>query len=347
MATSYGWRGDASLREWLFAEPWAFEFYQAVRLLDAMRPSDDAMRPGGSSIAFRSAVSLAFPASEVQAIEPGEPPRVTVNFMGLAGLLGPLPHPDTELVLERLWYRDEALRDFFDIFNHRLIELKNRIRRAHHVSLTARAPYEGRAADYLFSLVGLGHASLRNRLPVPDRALLRYSGLLAAHPRSACGLERLLADFFGTRARVRQFEGRWRAVDEDQRTVLGRAGRNQTLGRTAMAGRRYWDQAGRFHVELGPLKRALFDDLLPTGGGYAKLVGLARFYAGPEFEMGFTLVLEAAHLPAAKLGSSRLGWTSWIPAKTPADSPVRLSTRYAENPEELPRDLHAAARPRQ
>jgi type VI secretion system protein ImpH len=337
---AYGWRGEASVRDWLFAEPWAFEFYQAVRLLDAMRP-------GQAGVAFRSAISLAFPASEVQSIESGEPPRMTVNFMGLAGLLGPLPHPDTELALERLWYRDEALRDFLDVFNHRLIELKNRIRRAHRVSLTARAPHEGRAADYLFSLFGLGHTSLRNRLAVPDRALLRYSGLLASHPRSACGLERLLADFFGTGARVRQFEGRWRIVDEDRRTVLGRSGRNRTLGQTAMAGTRYWDQAGRFHIELGPMNRGLFDDLLPTGDGYARLAGLARFYAGPEFEMGFTLVLEAAYLPPAKLGSARLGWTSFLPARISADSPVRLSTRYAENPEELPRDLHAAARPRQ
>ena len=29
-----GWRGDRSLEQWLFDEPYAFEFLQAVRLLE-------------------------------------------------------------------------------------------------------------------------------------------------------------------------------------------------------------------------------------------------------------------------------------------------------------------------
>src|SRR5579875_1063110 len=38
MATPvYGWERGASLREWLLQEPYRFEFYQAVRLLEAFR----------------------------------------------------------------------------------------------------------------------------------------------------------------------------------------------------------------------------------------------------------------------------------------------------------------------
>ena len=45
---------------------------------------------------------------------------MTVNFLGLAGCLGALDIPSTELVMRRTSNGDNALRDFLDIFNHRL-----------------------------------------------------------------------------------------------------------------------------------------------------------------------------------------------------------------------------------
>src|ERR1700728_3316256 len=105
MAAGYGWERAASLREWLLNEPYRFELYQAVRLLEVFAPR--ALVSGGTegaeqgAVRFRSRVSLSFPASEVHDLEwTATVPRLTVNFLGLGGALGPLPAPYTEMILE-------------------------------------------------------------------------------------------------------------------------------------------------------------------------------------------------------------------------------------------------------
>ena len=105
--------------------------------------------PTAEAVRFRSTFSLAFPPSDVVAIENvktesiedefeqlirranGEEktPTVTVSMFGLGGAHGPLPHLMTEWVLERSRAR-LFLRDFLDIFNHRLVSLLFRVRRS-------------------------------------------------------------------------------------------------------------------------------------------------------------------------------------------------------------------------
>lgn len=317
---TFGWQGEQSVKDWLFSEPYRFDFFQAVRLLERLSPQATSPglgpEPGKEAVRFHSQVGLNFPASEVQQISPpgdlGSPPDMTVNFLGLAGPQGPLASRDTELIIERAWNKDLAMRDFLDIFNHRIVSLFYRVRKAHRIALTAQPPSETPVARYLYSLLGLGIAPLRDRMQTGDRALLYFTGILSQKPRSAIGLERLLTDHFQVNAAVRQFVGVWRALEPDQWTLIGVTGRNQFLGRNAVAGSRIWDQQGRFEVEIGPMKLAQFLDFLPTGRGWRPLCELTRFYAGQEFEFRFRLTLEAGDVQETRLGKSLLGWTSWL-----------------------------------
>jgi type VI secretion system protein ImpH len=332
---AFGWQHEASLIDWLFAEPFRFDFFQAVRLLEKLAPY--AVPPGQASepekevVRFRSRVALDFPASDIQRLarspEPGGPPEMTVNFMGLAGAFGPMAMPDTELVLDRIRSKDFAARDFLDIFNHRLISLVYQVRKRHRLALNNQLPEETPIARHLYSFFGLGLDSLHGRLKIPDRTLLYTAGILAQQPRSAAGLEQLLFCHFQIAASVRQLAGCWRPLESSEWTRIGLVqGRNQRLGETAVAGTRIWDQQGAFLVQLGPFTQAEFRDFLPNGTAYLPLCELTRFYAGPEFEFGFQLTLKAADVPETRLGQALLGWTSYLKTRPfpHDDSQVRL-----------------------
>jgi type VI secretion system protein ImpH len=347
----HGWRSGGSVARTLFEEGWRFEFYQAVRLLERMAgeavPVGEGTDPGLEAVRFSSRVAFDFPASEVHEIAPpaapGGPVRMTVNVLGLAGALGPLPAPFSELLLERVWAKDPALRDFLDIFNHRLVSLLHRAHKRVRPGLSWERPDREAFPRAAFALMGLGTAGARDRMEVEDRALLQYTGLLARRGRSAVGIEAMVADYFGVGARCTQFVGRWLVLDEDQRTAIGAAGavgaagRNQALsalGSGAVLGGRVWDQAAGFELTLGPLSLGQFLDFLPLGRGFRSLTQLVRFTVGDGLDFSVRLALKGAEVPPCRLGCGpRLGWSAWLTTRPRAgadtdseiDTQVRLS----------------------
>jgi type VI secretion system protein ImpH len=336
---AYGWGTDRPVAEWLFAEGHRFDFYQAVRLLEMLHPEGlpvgESAMPEREAVRFESNVSLAFPASDVEAVSPpsrrGAPARLTVNFLGLAGGLGPLPAAYTEMILERLWQKDTALRDFLTMFNHRLVSLMHRVRKRHRVGLAVAPPGQDPLSPYLFSLLGLGTPGLRHRMRTEDRCLLLYTGLLAQRPRSMAGLELLLSDYFRVGLRGRQFIGQWQPISEDQLTKIGVSGQNQYLGRGVVLGTRVWDQQRALELRVGPLTLTQFLDFLPGGRGFLALGQLTRFYVGQELDVSFRFILQAAEVPESYLSARhgpRLGWTSWLKTRafSEDDSQVQIKS---------------------
>ncbi|HKO58948.1 MAG TPA: type VI secretion system baseplate subunit TssG, partial [Thermoanaerobaculia bacterium] len=318
MAT-YGWRQDRAVADGLFEEGHRFSFLQAVRLLEELfpdlTPPAEGVDPRRELVRFRHRVRLDYPPTDVEEIKApadGEPVEMMVNVLGLAGVLGPLPPAITELIMERSFRKDFALRDFLDIFNHRLVSLLYRTRKLHRVALDNAAPGRDRAASYLYSVAGLGTASLRGRMQVKDRALLFYAGLLGQQPRSMAGLEALLSHYFGVRAVGVPFKGRWHALEEGQQTRIGERGQNMRLGVDAVVGTRVWDEEGAFEIELGPLTLEQFEDFLPTGWAFRPLCDLVRFYVGDELDFSFRLKLDASQIPAA-----------WLPQRRDPEDPAR------------------------
>ena len=165
----------------------------------------------------------------------------------------------------------------------------------------------------LRSIAGLGFDSLRHAPSLPDGASLRFAAMLAQRPRTALGLERVLTSYFGVAVRVRQFIGRWRTLEPEDSTRLGKS--CNELGSSAVLGERVWDQAGRVRLVIGPLSLPQFMDYLPNGTAMAPLRELARLYLGSEMEIECRLVLRAGEVPPAVLDPAfqpRLGLTSWL-----------------------------------
>ena len=329
---NYGWGKNTAVEDGLFAEGHRFDFFQAVRLLEIINTTngEQLASPGQSAdpakevVHFRSSVKLDFPASDIAQVtrkndlpvreQPKAPAEMSVNFLGLAGCLGALDIPSTELVIQRESQKDTALKDFLDIFNHRLVSLLYRVRKHHRVGLGAATPGKDQVAHYLYSLIGMETPRLKGRMHIRDRALLYYAGILAQQPRSIAGLERILTDYFQVEVKTKQFVGQWCDLEEDQWTTIGECGRNHTLGHdTVIVGTRVWDQHARFEIQLGPLGLEDFESFLPTEWRFGVLCDLVRFYVKDEFEFNVRLVLKAAEIPEVKFSMDpALSWTSWL-----------------------------------
>ena len=77
------------IAELLEAEPYLFEFFQAIRLMSRMAPERQLVgrftNPASEVVRLASHTGVAFPASEIQSLERtgGAPPVMRVNFLGL------------------------------------------------------------------------------------------------------------------------------------------------------------------------------------------------------------------------------------------------------------------------
>src|SRR5262249_49662898 len=147
---------------------------------------------------------------------------VTVNFLGLTGPMGLLPVSYTELVRDRARSKDPALRDFFDLFHHRILSLFYQAWKKYRFFVPYERDRQDRFSRHLRSFVGLGTQGLQDRQPVRDESFLFYSGLLALQPRSAVALEQILADYFNVPVLVEQFIGAWYPVPLPDQCELDR-----------------------------------------------------------------------------------------------------------------------------
>lgn len=324
----------------LLEEPFVFEFFQAVRLLEKLSrdglPVGRAGPPSREAVRFGAHPSLAFPASQIQALAPGEdarPPRMAVNFMGLTGPMGVLPLYYTQLVIDRTRARDTALRDFLDIFNHRIISLFYQAWEKYRVAIQYERGGHDRFSHYLLDLIGLGTKGLQKRQAVTDDALVYYAGLLGQRPRSALALRQLLEDYFEVPVAVEQFAGAWFPISRANQCWLEeRRGASESLGSGAVAGDEVWNEQARARVCLGPLTLQQYRDFLPTGSAWEPLRDLLRFFSD-EVDFEVRLVLKREEVPRCALGAEAetapmLGWVSWMKtvdmARDPGDTMLGL-----------------------
>ncbi len=314
-----------NLDEQILEEPYRFEFFQAVRLLEKIvsdkKPVGGAALPADEIVRFRSRIAMDFPGSEIQQITESiddatgaERIEVRVNFMGMAGVSGVLPSHYTELVLDRIRHRDTALWSFLDIFTHRAVSMFYRAWAKYRFPVG----YERGNDDFtgfLFDFAGLGTSGLRGRSNIDDEALLPYVGLIAQRPHSSNALENILSDYFSIPVKIQQFFGQWLPLGESDLTRVGK--RNSELGTNSIVGSRIWDQQSKFRIRLGPLTFAQFHSFLPVGSAHEAIKSITKFIVGMEFDFDIQLCLMARQVPGTVLTTRAtrrpmLGWTSFL-----------------------------------
>jgi type VI secretion system protein ImpH len=315
----YGESVAKELRE----EPWNFQFFQAVRLLERLgtgQPVGRFANPEQEAVRFETNPALEFPPSEIHSLrwDGKEQPRMSVNFFGLNGQLGALPVTYSEYVNERDRARDHALGDFLDIFHHRLISLFYSAWEKYRFPVAFERDGNDRFTRYLLDFIGLGTDGLRNRLSIPDEAMVYYTGLLALQSRSAMALRQILSDYFAVPVEVKQFVGAWYPLSESSQSRVGEEREySEQLDRGAIVGDEVWDQQGRARLVLGPLTLAQYLDFLPCGTAFGPLGEMTRFFSRGAIEFEVQLVLLRDEIPLVLLedGESAgpmLGWTTWV-----------------------------------
>jgi type VI secretion system protein ImpH len=332
-------------------EGYRFDFFQLVHLLETWQQGS---RIGGAGPYRAEALrlhpddALAFSPADVRRVEEpdeeerrrGEPwsHRVTVNFMGLYGVASPSPVYLSELI----GFTDvdaAELKDFLDLFNHRLLSLFYRAWLKYRYPYRYEAGARDEVSGYLLSLIGLGDPAVRRRTGLPEAKLLRYLGLLALRTRPPVGLELLVADYLRVATKVEQRVLRWVAIPKERRNRIGTA--NCRLGVDLSVGERVPDRAGKFRLSLGPLHLAEYVALLPGTTRFATACALARLWAGERFDHDVELILRREEVPELQLAPAapaRLGWTSWVTSGPGVAEDPRVVLRKA--------DPHSAATPR-
>lgn len=313
-------------------EPWAFDFFQALRRLEGAHPDrpriGHAQRPAEDPVRLAQEPTLAFAPSTIAALRRvgDAAPRLTVFFLGLLGPNGPMPLHITDYARTRSrTAQDPALVHFLDVFHHRILSLFYRAWAASRPTVHRDRPKSDRFAVYVGSMFGQGAPAFRGRDAAPDEAKRFYAGHYAQQTRHAEGLESIVGDFFDVLVELEPFRGAWLDIPEVSRWRLGETPETGTLGVGTTVGARTWDRHLSFRLVVGPLTLADYERFLPGGDSLRRLDALVRNYVGDELDWDVKLVLAREEVPPLKLGGpTRLGISTWLASRTPDRDPADL-----------------------
>ena len=320
----------------LAADATRFDFYYALRHVDANMPSDAPLgrspRPRNEPLRLTQHPSLMFAPSTLYQYREGVAAnglgRLSVHHFGLFGPNGALPQHLTEYVQERiLHYKDESMARFCDIFQHRMILLSYRAWADCQAAASLDRPGRDHFSRYASSLIALGQPSLRNRDSIPDHLKLHHAGHLVRLTRNPEGLTRGLGALLRVPVAMQEYCIQWLRLAEEDRTrlssvaIAGEGGQHRIelgtassrLGQGAIAGAKVPDVQHKFRLRIGAMSLTEFERYLPGGVRFTQVRDWVRNYIGIELAWDAQIVLKREEVPAVRLGSfGQLGWTSWL-----------------------------------
>ncbi len=324
----------------------AFELMQLLHLIELLARDAAPIGAQGPAarepVRLRPSLSLGFPPGDIGACEWVETPdhrgrlRITATFLGLYGSDAPLPAHFTEELLDEQ-QADERVREFVDLFHHRIYSLLYRVWRKYRYYVTFRGDGQDPISQVVRGLLGIATDHLDEHLRVSPLKLFRYVGLLSQRPRSAAGLRGQLADLFaGVAFDIQQCVERWVWIQPSDRNTLGLG--KCTLGRDLLIGERMVDRGGKFRICIGPVGFEDYVRFLPDGPAARELAEVVRFTCDDPLLFDVQVTLRGEEVPDTPLGGEaplgRLACTSWIKSRPCADKSVVFSiAEQARGPE--------------
>lgn len=303
------------------------DFYQMVFAIEHQLSSEQKRWygigrdsfPADELIRFKAEQGLGFPGGAVKQTVQRDHPKldvaafdIFVSFLGLTGPSGTLPMHYSELVLERIKRKDPTMRDFFDLFNHRLIALFYRAWEKYRFSCQYQSTTDN---SDTFSYVLKMLAGQRDELS------LFYAGFFARPIRSAQLISSQLSHLLNANVEITPLKGRWIYLNKDEQSQLPNRqqplGQFAQLGYSCMLGSRVWDINSTILINISAQPN-IIRSLLPGKSAYLKMQQLINTYLDPAIQTRVCLTARNADFPGICLqGKSRLGMSGVL---TAADS---------------------------
>ncbi|BEO41553.1 hypothetical protein SMQE13_09040 [Serratia marcescens] len=273
-------------------EPWRYDFFSALRLIEQAYPLAPPLGSAGrlheDPIRLGQHLSLAFEPAMVKrlSVTSRGPARLEVTFFGLTGPHAPLPlHLSEEALGRKINQQDPSLGHFLDIFHHRLLTLLYRC--------WAQAR-QGRCLEgYLAALSGSAPGAMECGLV----------GEFIDQRRSEQGLRRALLRRFGLSAVVTPRVRAWLPLAAEDRARLGSCRFEGGM----VLGKRVCSVQHHFRLTLQPTDFAAYQRCLPGHPQFSALIHLIRRYVGEAMQWTLVVRLPVSQRPALRLGAG-CGW---------------------------------------
>ena len=329
------------------AQPRRFGLFALLRGLEAR--ARDLPRIGDSRLPSQNIVDLAqvptltFPGPTLEKIEVRRGrPYAEGYWFGLTGPMGPLPLHLTEFaVYERRYGRQRPFGAFLDLVAGRMLQFFYRAWADSNPVASAERPQDDRFARYVSALTGAPEA-VPDDAAFPSRARLHYAAVYASR-RSASGIQEALSHLIGAKVKVLEFQPRWRDIEAEDTTRLGRG--FASLGRDTVAGGRVRGVMDAFRVQITVDSVQAYEDLLPDGRKFQIAAEALDAFAPTHLEWDIQLQLPAREIRSTRLdGRMRMGWTTWLGSARQPEG-VRSDTRLGRSARRLGRAKRGKTEP--
>lgn len=309
---------SSKIMEELQTKPGKYAFVQAVHL--AMRYLRMQGLPAGEEVwRFSVNPSLAFPPSDIESLSFTIPEEgaarvdMMLNLLGLHGADSPLPAYFTEHVTQ---HRDDPdpLRDFLDLFNHRLIPLLFAVWGKYRYYARYEAAADDILSQHFFGFIGAGVRETRAARAIQWPRLMAYMGLIALNGEAAGSLESILRHYFKhDEICIIPCIRRWVRIPEDQQTQVGI--QNDIPGENFILGDAVQDQTGKFRIRIENLDWGGFISFLPCNDKFSELKAVVNFVLKSRLSFDVELRLRPGEIRPWIVGDEKndtlLGWTTW------------------------------------
>ncbi|MBN1961557.1 MAG: type VI secretion system baseplate subunit TssG [Deltaproteobacteria bacterium] len=283
-------------------------------------------------IRFRNDPSLAFPTSDVSSVELIQPEaplgmpkperiiEIITTFLGLTGSVSPLPTYLTEEVAQESPI-EPVLRDFYDIFHHRIVALLFRSIIRYCYPITFKQNCNDAWSKRILSLCGVDTYDHEYPSSLPVWQILRLAPLLHLRRPTCWVIQTALRDVLqidleGSALTIQQFIGSWIPFDKSEQTTVGVA--NSHLDVDFVLGSCAFDRAGKFRVQIGPCSREVYYRFRQNVVLRRKLLDTIKLFCRDPLEVDLGIILAHKQISGLRLSTTapeRLGVDTFLAAQ--------------------------------